>query len=307
MTRYAVTGAFGFSGRHIAARLLAGGHEVVTLTNRRPEPDRPSPGSGPLTVRPLVFEEAALASSLGGVETLFNTYWVRFGRGETSHLRAVRNSQILIDAARAAGVRRIVHVSIANPDRTSRLSYYSGKAEVEAAIVASGIGHAIVRPAVLFGDEPILFNNIAWLLRRMPIFGVAGDGRYRIQPVHVDDLADLAVDLGRRTEDVVVDAAGPEAFEFGELLTMIRSAVGSGSRFVHGPAAMTAYAAGALGRLLGDVLLTRDELDALMANLLVSHEEPRGTTSFTAWLSESAPWLGCRLHVRAEAQLRNAA
>ena len=290
MTLHAVTGAFGFSGRHIPARLLAEGDEVLTLTNHPPRPD--SQGLGSIATAPLVFDVASLAKSLEGVDTLFNTYWVRFARGKTTHSAAVLNSTTLIEAARMAGVRRIVHVSIANPDAASRLPYYSGKAEVEAALVASGVGYAILRPTVLFGDEPILVNNIAWLLRRMPIFGIPGDGRYRIQPIHVDDLADLAVGFARHRDNVVADAAGPETFDFSDFVRLIREAIGSRSRIVHASPRLALLAAQLLGREVGDVLVTRDELDGLMADLLVSDSSPLGRTSFTAWLAESSPWLG---------------
>jgi uncharacterized protein YbjT (DUF2867 family) len=290
MTRHAVTGAFGFSGRHIAARLIADGYEVLNLTNHPPRPI--SLGARPTATAPLVFDEAVLVQSLYGVDTLFNTYWVRFSRGSTTHAAAVRNSLTLIEAARAAGVRRIVHVSIANPDASSKLPYYSGKAEVEAALTASGVGYAILRPAVLFGDEPILVNNIAWLLRRFPIFGIPGSGGYRIQPIHVADLADLAVQFAAQPGNVVADAAGPETFDFTEFVGLIRRAVDSRSRIVHGPAGLALFAATLLGWALHDVLLTREELDGLMADLLVSHSPPLGRTSFTAWLTEASPWLG---------------
>jgi uncharacterized protein YbjT (DUF2867 family) len=290
MTRHAVTGAFGFSGRHIAARLMAEGHEVLNLTNHPPRSI--SAGPSPTATAPLVFDETALAKSLDGVDTLFNTYWVRFSRGSTTHAAAVRNSSILIDAARKAGVRRIVHVSIANPDAASKLPYYSGKAEVEAALMASGVGYAILRPAVLFGDEPILVNNIAWLLRRFPIFGIAGVGDYRIQPIHVADLADLAIQFAAQSGDVVADAAGPETFDFTDFVRLIRGSVGSGARIVHGPPVLALFAATLLGLPLHDVMLTRDELTGLMADLLVSHSPPLGRTSFTSWLTEASPWLG---------------
>jgi NADH dehydrogenase len=216
----------------------------------------------------------------------------RSSRGSTTHAAAVRNSLTLIEAARAAGVRRIVHVSIANPDASSKLPYYSGKAEVEAALTASGVGYAILRPAVLFGDEPILVNNIAWLLRRFPIFAIPGSGGYRIQPIHVADLADLAVQFAAQSGNVVADAAGPETFDFTEFVGLIRGSVGSRALIVHGPPGLALFAARLLGWSLHDVLLTRDELDGLMADLLISHSLPLGRTSFTAWLTEASSWLG---------------
>jgi uncharacterized protein YbjT (DUF2867 family) len=292
MTRHAVTGALGFSGRHIAARLVARGDEVVNLTNH---PDRPDPFHGTLVASPLDFDDpTTLARALDGVDTLFNTYWVRFPRDGVTHATAVRNSGTLFEAARAAGVRRIVHVSIANPDPGSRYSYYRGKAQVEQALAASGVGHAILRPPMLFGDVPILANTIAWLLRRLPLFGIAGDGRYALQPIAVEDLASLALLAAAEDGDLTWDAAGPEIFSFTELVEAVREATGSRARIVHVPAPLALASASVLGRALGDVLLTREELEALMDGLLVSHQQPRGTTRLSDWLTANGDWLGRR-------------
>jgi uncharacterized protein YbjT (DUF2867 family) len=292
MARQAVTGALGFSGRHIAARLLADGHEVVNLTNH---PRRADPFGGAVPAAPLDFARPdALERSLDGVDTLFNTYWVRFPRRGVTHADAVRNSRVLLEAARSAGVRRVVHVSIANPDPASHLSYYRGKAQVEATLAGLGIGYAILRPTVLFGDQPILANAIAWLLRRLPLFGVPGDGRYAIQPIAVEDLARMAVEAGGRDDDLVWDAAGPEILSFTELVEAIRDATGARSRIVHLPAPVALAAAGSFGRVMHDTLLTREELDGLRAGLLVSRELPRGTARLSDWLAANGDWLGRR-------------
>jgi uncharacterized protein YbjT (DUF2867 family) len=292
MASHAVTGALGFSGRHIAGRLLARGDGVVNLTNH---PDRPDPFGAAVPAAPLDFGHPdALARALEGVDTLVNTYWVRFPRQGRSHADAVRNSRTLFEAAHAAGVRRIVHVSIANPDPASHLSYYRGKAQVEAALATSGVSHAILRPTVLFGDEPILANSIAWLLRRSPVFGIPGDGRYGIQPIAVEDLARLVLEAIDRTDDFTADAAGPEVLSFTELVEAIRAATGSRARLVHLPGPVALAAAAVLGRAVGDVLLTREELEGLSSGLLVSRELPRGTTRFTDWLAANGTWLGRR-------------
>ena len=292
MTRHAVTGALGFSGRHIATRLVARGDEVVNLTNH---PDRPDPFAGALETRPLDFADpAGLSRALHGVDTLFNTYWVRFPHDGVTHATAVRSSRILFEAARDAGVRRIVHVSIANPDPASRYAYYRGKAQVEQALVAVGVGHAILRPTMLFGDVPILANTIGWLLRHVPVFGIPGDGRYALQPIAVEDLAALALDAAAADVDLTWDAAGPEIFSFTELVEAIRDATGSRARLAHLPPSVALASASVLGRVIGDVLLTREELEALMDGLLVSREQPRGTTSLRDWLDANGAWLGRR-------------
>ncbi len=290
MARHAVTGALGFSGRHLTARLLGRGDEVVNLTNH---PDRRDPFSGRVPASPLDFDRpAVLVAALEGVDTLFNTYWVRFPRDGLTHAAAVRNSTTLFEAARAAGVRRIVHVSIANPSPTSHLSYYRGKAQVEAALARSGVSHAVLRPTVLFGDEPILPNAIAWVLRRFPIFGIPGDGRYGVQPVHVDDLVALALEAAARDDDLTWDAVGPEIYSFEELVAVIRDAVGSPARLVHMPAPMALGVAMVLGRAVSDVLLTGEELEGLMGGLLVSTDLPRGERRLSDWLGDNGNWLG---------------
>ena len=176
----------------------------------------------------------------------------------------------------------------------SQRSYYRGKAAVEAALAASGVSHAIVRPAgAVFGDEPRLFNTIAWLLRRVPVFGIPGDGRYGIQPVDVLDVARIAIELAAGTETVSVDAAGPETFTFREAVELVRKAVGSRSLLVNVPPTLALVAARVMGKvLLHDVLLTRDEVDDLRAGLLVSHEPPLGRTRFSEWVAASGEWLG---------------
>ena len=290
MARVAVTGALGFSGRHVTERLLARGDVVLNLTNH---PDRPDPFGGRVEARALAFNRPAeLEASLEGVDTLVNTYWVRFPHAGSTHADAVRKSRVLFEAAGRAGVGRIVHVSIANPSPTSRQSYYRGKAQVEAALATSGVGHAILRPTVLFGDEPILVNSIAWLLRRFPVFAVPGDGRYGVQPIAVEDLADLVLAAADAPEDLTWDAVGPEVYSFEELVAAVRAAVGSRARIVHVPGAVALAAAGVLGGAVGDVLLTREELESLTSGVLVSRELPRGRRSFAAWLTASGPRLG---------------
>ncbi len=290
--RIAVTGAFGYTGKYIARRLLAQGHEVITLTGH---PNRPDPFDGQVSAFPFHFDdERALTDTLRGVHTLYNTYWVRFNYGATTFERAVRNTKTLLRAAEAAGVRRIVHTSITNPSLDSPLPYFRGKAELEETIRASRLSYAILRPTVLFGLEDILINNIAFLLRRAPFFVIPGKGDYRLQPVFVGDFADLAVEMGGQNESVVVDVVGPETFSFEEMVRLIAEKIGRPARLVHLPPSLALWAARALSLLVGDVLLTRDELDGLMSGLLVSSETPRGKTRLSRWLEAHREHIGQR-------------
>lgn len=288
--RHAVTGAYGYSGKYIAQRLLARGKQVITLTN---SPQRPHPFGDRLPAYPFHFDRPqALVETLRGVTTLYNTYWVRFNHEQFQHAAAVENTKILFSAAREAGVQRIVHVSITNPALTSHLEYFRGKAELEATLQDSGISYAILRPTVLFGQEDILINNIAWMLRTFPIFGVFGDGQYRLQPIFVDDLARLAVENGESSENLIINAIGPETFTYEALVKTIGVIIGRPRPIVHLPPALGLLAGRAVGWLKKDVLITREEIDGLMADLLYVETPPTGQTRLTAWAQEQAVSLG---------------
>ncbi|MBP9502114.1 MAG: NAD(P)H-binding protein [Candidatus Promineofilum sp.] len=287
---HAVTGAFGYSGKYITRRLLAEGRTVITLTN---SPDRANEFGGRVVAHPFNFEQPdELAHSLAGVETLYNTYWVRFNHPLFRHADAVRNTLILFEAARKAGVQRFVHVSITNPSLSSPLEYFSGKAVLEQALIESGLSWAILRPTVLFGEEGILINNIAWMLRRLPVFGVFGDGGYKLQPIHVDDLAALAVEWGKSREDVTLNAIGPETFTYRELVEAIGAIIGVRRPIVGVPPALGYWAGWLVGRVMGDVTITRDEIEGLMANLLYVETPPTGVTRLTEWAAAHADTLG---------------
>jgi uncharacterized protein YbjT (DUF2867 family) len=288
-----VTGAFSYSGSHIARRLLDAGRRVRTLSFH---PGRPHPLQPSVEAFPYRFEDPeALARSLEGVSTLYNTYWVRFDHGHTSYAQAIERSRTLFTAAQRAGVERIVHVSITNPSITSPLPYFRGKALVEDALAEAGVPHSIVRPTWIFGGNlDVLVNNIAWILRRTPVFAVPGSGAYPVQPVHVEDVAGICTDAARPGADRVIDAAGPETMAFDELVALIRGATGSHARIVHVPAPVMGLAARALGLLVRDVVLTPDEIDGLMAGLLASDEPPLGEIAFSEWLEQSRGSLGRR-------------
>jgi NADH dehydrogenase len=290
--KIAVTGAFSYSGKYITRRLLARGDDVVTLTGH---PNRLDPFGGQVPTRPLDFGRTdQLQESLKDRDILVNTYWIRFDRGSNTQKVAVENTRRLLTAASQAGVRRVIHVSITNPSLDSPLPYFQGKAQNEGAVVRSGMSYAILRPTVLFGAEDILINNIAFLLRRFPIFFIAGPGTYRLQPVYVDDLAELVVQAVYRADNTLSDAVGPETLTFRELVGLIGVSIGRPRPLLSVPPGLLLLAARLLSLLLGDVLLTRHELEGLMGNLLVSEAPPLGKGRLSEWLRENRATVGRR-------------
>lgn len=286
---HAVTGAFGYSGKYIARRLLAEGHHVVTLTNSTA---RKSDLSG-VVAHPLEFaNEGALTRSLEGVDVLYNTYWVRFNHRQFSHADAVNNTKVLFRAAHKAGVRRVVHISITNPREGCGLEYFEGKAELEGELMQSGMSYTILRPAVIFGREDILINNIAWFVRHLPIFGVPGKGDYKLQPIHVEDLASLAVMAGRGSACEIVQAIGPDTFTFKELVEGLAQALDVRCRVMPVAPPIAYWTTRFIGYVLGDVILTREEIKGLMGNYLTVDAESTGIIRLMDWARDNASTLG---------------
>ena len=287
---HAVTGAFGYSGKYIAQRLIDGGQQVITLTNSL---NRPNPFGDKIRAYPLDFNNPeTLVRALTGVSVLYNTYWVRFNHATFTHANAVENTLRLFAAAKTAGVKRIVHVSITNPDNASPREYFRGKAELEKALIQSGLSYAILRPTVLFGKEDILINNIAWILRRFPVFGVFGDGKYRIQPIYVDDLAQLAVEQGQSDENVILNAIGPETFTYRELVQTIGQIIHRKRPVISIPPRPGYLIGSVIGWIMNDVTITWEEVQGLMADLLRVDTPATGKTPLTAWTQANASTLG---------------
>ncbi|MBI2470787.1 MAG: NAD(P)H-binding protein [Planctomycetes bacterium] len=287
-----VTGAFGYTGKYITRRLILMGKKVKTLTGH---PNRQNPFGNQISVAPFHFDNPAeLTRNLQGATTLYNTYWVRFPYGQITYDTAVANTKILINAAKEAGVRRIVHVSITNASEESPFPYFRGKGILEKTVIHSNFSYAIIRPTVIFGHEDILINNIAWFLRKLPVFAIPGEGDYRLQPVFVEDVTEIAVNAGQSNDNLVIDAVGPEIFRYEELIRLIAGKVQSKAKIVHLRPGLALFLSKFIGYMVNDVVLTRDEVEGLMGNLLVSKNLPTGKTRLTDWLSQNAGIVGNR-------------
>ena len=291
----AVTGAFSYTGSAIARELLARDRQVRTLVRSPPPAGHPLAES--VEVAPLALDDqAALVSALAGIEVLHNTFWIRFPRGRSTFEWAIAASARLFRAAAAAGVERIVHISVTRPSVSSPYAYFRAKAAVDELALGGSVPATSVRPSLVFGGrQEILVNNIAWFLRRSPAFAVPRRP-CRVQPVHVEDVARIAADAGGSPEPGIVDAVGPETFTYRELVTDVAAAVGARTRVVRLPEPAVATLGRAAGIALRDTVVTAEELGALTASLLTSDEPPRGHVRFSDWLPAQADWLGREYH-----------
>lgn len=285
-----VTGAFGYTGKYITRRLISSGKSVRTLTGR---PGAANPFGPEVSVHPFNFNDlAGMTESMRGAATLYNTYWIRFPYGSSTYDAAVENTRRLIRAAVQAGVRKIVHISITGASEESPLPYFRGKGLLEKEIANSGLAYAIIRPTVIFGPEDILINNIAWLIRRFPVFAVPGPGDYRLQPVFVEDMAELAVEAGCSEKNCIIDAVGPEVFTFNDLVRLIAAKLGRKVLFLRLSPGLSLFLSGLIGLAVKDVVLTRDEISGLMENLLISGSLPTGSRRLSDWLTDNAHLVG---------------
>jgi uncharacterized protein YbjT (DUF2867 family) len=294
----AVTGALSYTGRGIAQELLARGQVVRSLSRRD---DAEDPLRERIDLRPLRFDDS-LVDSLEGVDTLFNTYWIRFEHGGQTFDGAVANTILLFEAARRAGVRRVVHVSVSHADRAGDLPYFRGKHRIEEWLAAGELDWAIVRPTLVFGAHDILINNIAWALRRLPVFLVPESGAL-VQPVSLSDVARICVDA---PSGQITDAAGPETIAFGGLVRLIADAVGSQARIVRAPLDASLAAVAIANRVLRDVVVTRDELAGLGRSLLATDTTPLGTDRISDWVAEHRGSLGRQYASELERNFRGA-
>ncbi len=287
-----ITGAFSYTGKYATRILLGRGYRIRTLTYH---PERENPFGDQVQVFPYDFDNPErLTETLRGAYALINTYWVRFPRGTATFEAAVQNTRTLITAAKGAGARRIVHVSIANPSLESNFGYYRGKALLEKEVAESGLSYTILRPTVIFGLEDILINNIAWFVRHFPVFAIPGDGRYRIRPIYVEDMARLIVDAVERDENSTRDAVGPETYTFEELVNEVAGQLRRRIRLVHVAMPLAYIATSVAGWLVRDVVLTWEEYKGLMDDLLAPAGPSSGETRLSQWLAANREQIGRR-------------
>ncbi len=269
-----VAGGSGFIGRAIVRRLVASGAEVAVVTAHPERSAARIAALGATAVIGDVRDPASLGRAVAGMEAVvqaltFPTFPVeKKSRGFTFEEFDHLGTERLVRAAAAAGVGRFAYASGAGAAPDAPKTWYRAKWAGEEAIRATGIAAAIVRPSWVYGPGDRALNRFVTFYRRLPFVPVVGDGRQRLQPVFVDDVADVferALRPGAPTG--TVEIGGPEVMSMDGVLTAMMDVIGARKPLVHVPAALPKLA-GSVARFLPTAPLSPDAVDFLTGDAL---------------------------------------
>lgn len=272
-----VTGGTGYVGIHVCRALIARGFMPRLLVrpgseSRIPEDIREGGRLtlGDVTNRESVENAAQGTTAIVNLVGIIREFPARGITFERLHVTATRN---VVDAARLWGIPRFVHMSALGARAGGPAGYFDSKGRAEDCVRQSGLRWTIFRPSVIFGPGDAFLNELAGILRTAPLMPVPGDGKYRLQPVFVGDVAKGFGDALLRpdTETRVFEVGGPERFSYGELLDMIAASVGRRARKLHVPLPILRPAVRSLERF-ERFPLTTDQLGMLLQENVCDHE-----------------------------------
>ena len=269
----------GFIGRAIVRALAEQGVQVVVAARRieLAEEVKTAGDVGQITlVRANVRVPVSVARALQGSDAVINAVGISFEHGRQRYEAVhVGGARAIAEAAKTAGVRRLVHVSGIGADRRSATNrYIRSKVDAEDAIIAAFPDATILRPSVVFGSDDVLFNRLARIACFAPIMPVVGDGSARMQPVYVGDVAAAAVAVLARpaTARMVFELGGPRTYNHGELAALTLREIGRRRPIVGVPPGLMKLGAffAELPAMVGlTPAITRDQVDLLLHDNMV--------------------------------------
>lgn len=267
-----VFGGSGFVGRAIVRALAHEGYQVRIACRRIELAERIKTAGdvGQITlVRTNLRNAASVKAAVAGSQAVVNASGIAFQRGRQSYQTVhVEGSRAIAEAAKAAGVQRLVHMSgIGADQRNSTNKYIRSKVDAEDAIVAGFPDATILRPSVVFGPEDAMFNRMGQIAKQAPFLPVVGDGSARVQPVFVGDLGAAVVAVLERpdTARTVFELGGPRVYTYREIAALVLRETDRHKRIVGIPASLMRIA-GFFSGFLPVPPLTHDQVDLLVTD-----------------------------------------
>lgn len=264
-----ITGATGFVGGHLAARLVADGYRIRCLVRR---PDHPRAGYleelGAELAAGDVLKPASLKAAAQGCGAAIHLVGIIMEPPGVSfrqvHVEGTRN---ILAAAAAAGIRRYIHMSALGAGPNATTTYFQTKWEGEEAVRASGLDYTIHRPSIIYGPGGEFINMLLRQVRLLPLVPVIGDGNYRLQPVSVHDVA-ACFSLSLANDHSIgetFELGGPEALTYNEMLQVFCRVLGKRRGLVHLPLALVRPVVQLLEKVMRRPPVTTDQLKMLLA------------------------------------------
>jgi len=253
-----VTGGSGFVGRHLVPRLQVEGFDVVTLS--RHEAPRGAGFAGG-----DVSDRRSLDSALDGVDAVVHLVAIITERGEQTFDRVnVGGTRNVLDAMRARGVERLVHVSALGTSADERFPYLRSKWLAEEAVRTSDRTFTILKPSVLHGEGAGFFRPIVWTLRWAPVYPMVAGGKTRFSPLWIGDLSRcVTACLHGEQAGETLELGGPEVLTFSDIVHLVMETLGKKRRIVRTPL-WSARPFAAVQRLRRDPLVTNQQLDMVV-------------------------------------------
>jgi len=230
-----VTGGTGFVGRRLVARLVEAGEKVRVLARGLRPAELPADVE---LVKGNVVSGEGLPSALEGVERVVHLVAIiREGGGQTFDDVIRQGAVNLVNAAKAAGVKKLVHQSAIGARDDPYFLYHKAKWDAEQAVIRSGLRYTIVRPSLIFGEGDEFFITLAGLVRWNPLVPIAGDGKTRFQPIWIEDVVTCLVECLRDGvhDNAVVEIGGPEQLTYEEMVDLVARVLGKRRLKVHVP------------------------------------------------------------------------
>jgi uncharacterized protein YbjT (DUF2867 family) len=272
MSYATVFGGTGFVGRRVVRHLRASGTEVRAVSRHRGL----SNDDGVEQIARDAHDQRSVLAAVAGADGVVNAISLYVERGSDSfHSVHVEMAAQLARAARQAGVKRFVHVSGISANPVSSSAYIRSRGEGEAAVQTAFPGAVIVRPAVMFAPDDAFLTTILRLLRSLPAYPIFGDGKKRLQPVYVDDVAAAIAQILRQSQKPhpIYELAGPRVYSYEELLQTIARIAGLRPVLMRMPFALWNAFAG-IAEMLPQPPITRNQVELMQIDTVASERLP---------------------------------